>query len=376
MADDREPEDEPQVDINPAPPDGPRLAEAVREPGATSRAKALASWWKQTRIARTLQRYGMRYGGLMASGMALTTMLSLTAVLTVAITVFMAVLGGNAQLKASFIDALDQALPGILKTGSSSTGLLDPDSLVQSNASSITGIIALLVAAWSAITLVGNLAKAIQSMFGIVALPGNGVVRILRNALGAVCLGVCLVASSGLSIVMNIFGDWLNSALGISPGIGRIGLVATGLAISAVADVASLVLLVRLVAGIRVPRKDLRWGMAFFAVGSALLRQLGTSAVGAVDDALLASATAVITLILWINLLVRVLLYVCAWMANPPQSVAVGDPDAVHFTERPNFVTMSRPATLDWPHNAVTGEVQPVMAVRPEAPENQDPLPI
>lgn len=374
MTVDRGAGDDAPPDTNPGPPEGPGWSQAVRTKGATGRLKALVAWWQQTRIARTLQRYGARYGGLMASGMALTTMLSLTAVLTVAITVFMAVLGGNAQLKASFLNALDTALPGILKTDSKSTGLLDPNSLVQSNASSITGVIALLVAAWSAVTLVGNLAKSIQSMFGLVALPGNAVMRIVRNALGAAAMGICLVASSGLSIVVNIFRDWITRALGISPGVGRIGLIVSGLVISAVADAAMLVLLVRAVAGVRVPRKDLWWGVVLFAIGSGLLRQLGTTAVGAVDDALLASATAIITLILWINLLVRVLLYVCAWMANPPQGVPVNDPEAVHFRERPNFVTMSSPATLEWPHNAVTGEVQPVAVEK--VSQDQDPLPL
>lgn len=105
-----------------------------------------------------------------------------------------------------------------------------------------------------------------------------------------------------------------------------------------------------------------------FAVASAVLRQLGTRAVGSVRGPLLTSATAVLTLILWINLVMRVLLLVCAWMANPPRPVPVTTPDEVHFRDSPNFVTLSSPDTLDWPHQAVTGQVQPIP--QQETPED------
>ncbi|VEI02887.1 inner membrane protein YhjD [Acidipropionibacterium jensenii] len=372
MADDND--TAPQVDTNPAPPEGPDLREAIHTTGAADRVKALVAWWKQTRLARALARYGNCYGGLLSSGMALTTMLSLTAVLTVAITVFMAVLGGNDQLRTSFIESLNAALPGVLKTESNPSGLVNPNSLVQSNASSVTGVVALVIAAWSAVSLIGSLAQSIRSVFGLVALPENGLVKIGRNALGALGLGVGLLASAGLGIVVNVFGNWVNRMLHLGSGAGHILLVIATIAVSLVVDAAVLLLLVRFVAGVRVPKRDLVWGLALFAVASAVLRQLGTTAVGSVNGALLASATAVLTLILWINLVMRVLLLTCAWMANPPQAVAVNDPDAVHFTESPNFVTMSARHTLEWPHNAVTGGLQPVVR-EPDVPEDQDPLP-
>lgn len=376
MTVDRGPADRTRPDTNPAPPEAPGFPEALRTSGTISRAKALVAWWQQTRIARTLARYGARYGGLMSSGMALTTMLSITAVLTVAITVFMAALGSNAQLRNSFIETINQSLPGILKTSSNPSGMVSPDSLAQqSSVTSVTGIIALLVAAWSAVTLVGNLAKSIRSMFGLVALPENGLVTIGRNALGAVCLGIGVLASAGLGIAVGSFGGVVLRLLHIDGGIGRFGIGLAGYLVPMVVDAAVAFMLIRFSAGVRVPRRDLLWGLAIFAVAAGVLRELGTSAVGAVDDPALAAATGVITLILWINLQVRVLLTVSAWMANPPQQVPVTDADAVHFHETPNFVTMSAPATLAWPHNAVTGEVQPIV-VEKDTPENQDPLPI
>ncbi|WP_257478285.1 YihY/virulence factor BrkB family protein [Acidipropionibacterium jensenii] len=363
------------ADTGLAPPAAPPLKEALRAPGVKGRVTGLATWWKSTRLARALSRYGNANGGLLASGMALTTMLSLTAVLTVAITTFMAVLGRDDELRASFLNALNSALPGILKTSDNPGGLVSPDALIQSNTSSLTGIIALVIAAYSAISLLNSLTTSIQTMFGLVALPGNAVMKYVRSALGLLGLGIGLLATSGLGILVNVFGSWLNRALGLSPGVGRVSLLVGTQLVSLVIDAALVLMLVRFVARVRVPRRDLLWGLAMFAIASAVLRELGTTAVGSVNGAVLASATAVLTLILWINLGVRVLLLVCAWMANPPQPISVSDAAEVHFDRSPNFVTMSSPETLEWPHHAVTGEVQPV----PDSPgvisKAQDPLP-
>lgn len=337
----------------------PTLRTALATSGLMPRIQAVTRWWGGTRIARTLTRYGTRNGGLLSSGMALTTLLSLTAALTVGWTVFMAVLGGNDELRRAVTDSLNAAMPGLLRTESDPSGLVDPDSLTRSGAWSVTGVVALVVAAWSAISVVGAMAASVRAMFGLVSLPENGLLTLGRHAIGAVALAAGLVISAGLGVGANLAGTWAMESLGIDPGIGRTLLLVVSSLIPLMVDAAVLLLLIRVVAGARVPRRDLAWGLAMFAVASAVLRQLGTSAVGAVSGPLLATATTLITLVLWINLLVRVMLTICAWMANPPAAAPVTDAASVHFDERPNYVTMSVPSTLTWPRHPVTGEVQP-----------------
>ncbi len=346
--------------------DPPRsLRRALATPGLVPRIQALVAWWNGTRIARTLARYGARNGGLLSGGMALTTLLSLTAALTVGWTVFMAVLGGHEELRRAVIDALNTAMPGLLKTGSSGSGLVDPDALVESDAWSLTGVIALLVAAWSGISVVGSLAASIRSMFGVVSVPENGLLTILRNAVGAAGLAASLVVGAGLGLLTDVFGDWTMDRLGVSPGAGRPAISVGTHLLSLLVDAAVLLLLVRVVAGVRVPRADLLGGLLLFGVAAQVLQVLGTTAVGAVDSPILATATTVVTLVLWINLLVRVVLTVAAWMANPPQAVPLTASVTLHFRERPNFVTLSVPETLAWPHHPVTGELLPARAEDP-----------
>ncbi len=334
----------------------PTLREALGAPSLKEKGAALGAWWKDTRIARMLARYNGANGALLSSGMALTSLLSLTA----ALTVFMAVLGGNEQLRDAFFSAIGEAIPNLLKTDSDPSGLVDPDALRMSGAVSVTGVIALAVMAWSAIGVVGQLGASIRAMFAIRATPGNPVVQIARNGLGALGLGLSLVAGAGVGIAVDLAGDFVLGLLGLEPsGVSRTVLSWTGVALSLVVYALVSWLLIVVVARARPPKRDLVWGIVLIALASIVLRIAGTSAVGAAKGPLLATAATLVTLVLWINLQVRVVLTICAWIANPPSPGLPATAREVHFLETPNYVTRSVPATLAWPHNPVSGEIRP-----------------
>src|SRR5699024_2191580 len=123
----------------------------------------------------------------------------------------------------------------------------------------------------------------------------------------------------------------------------------------------------RFLAGVRPPRRDLLLGSLLAAIGSGVLRYLGTSAVGSVgDNPLLQSSAALATLLLWVNLIVRITLMAAAWIANPPARPVPDEEMITHEDETPNYVTLSRPGTLDWQHDPITGQVQ---AEEPPPPE-------
>ena len=133
----------------------PSLKTALQAPSLTAKGAALGEWWNQTRIARALARYNGANGPLLSSGMALTSLLSLTAALTVAVTAFMAVLGGNETMREALFSGIARTIPNLLKTDEDPSGLIDPESLVMSGAVSATGMIALAIMAWSAVSVVG-----------------------------------------------------------------------------------------------------------------------------------------------------------------------------------------------------------------------------
>ena len=337
---------------------GPSLPEALRTDGLVPKVQAVAGWWQRTRIARMLARYGKRNGGLLASGMALTALLSLTAAVTLGFTVFMAVLGGNDELRESVVKTVNEVLPGLVSDGEVD-GLIPIESLQASTATSVTSIIAFAVMLWSASGVIGSLATSVRSIFGVVATPQNFAIGILRNFAGVFGMGIALIATAALGVGVGMFGDWLFGTIGVNGTAGRIAIAAASMLVNFCVDAALVAFLVAVVAQVRVPRRDLWIGAFMAGIGSLVLREVGTTAVGSVKGPLLTTATTLVTLILWINLLVRIVLYICAWMANPPAPQPVRDAAEVHFHERPNFVTMSAPHTLSWAHHPVTGEVLP-----------------
>ncbi len=339
-------------------PFGPTLAEVWAADGLVAKVTAAGQWWQHCRVGRGLNRYSLKRGNLLAGGISFVALFSLTAGLVVGWTVFMAVLGGNADLKDSVLDAINDAMPGLLRQGDGS-GLIDPDSLVRNSPFTLTGIVALVLALLSASKVMTALKMSLWSMFGVVRLPDNAVMGKLRDFLGFLGLATGVILTAALGIVANALGSFILDAVSLDGAGARLILSGVSLLISFAVDMVLFAFLIRIVAGMRVPARDLWIGSAFFALGSGLIRWLGTSAVGAVDDPILATGAAVITLMLWINLVARIVLMVAAWIANPPFALMPKDVKHLHGADRPNYVTMSEPSTLEWPHHTMTGDVEP-----------------
>ncbi len=103
-------------------------AEASHEPSGL-RTRTRPAWparrpcsngLQRTRPLRANTRFGRAGGGVLTGGIAYSALFSVFAGLTLGWTVFMAVLGGNADLRAAVLDAIDANLPGLVKTGNGS----------------------------------------------------------------------------------------------------------------------------------------------------------------------------------------------------------------------------------------------------------------
>ena len=354
--------DQPVEVLAPRSPDapnlyGPTLQEVKEADGIVAKVMGLMDWYNHSRVGRGMRRYTLKRGNLLAGGVSYTSLFSIAAALTVGWTVFMYFLGGNDQLREAVLHALESAMPGLIDTGDG-TGMIDPDSLIQTNVWSVTGIVGLLVLVFSASKTMDALKMSLWSMFGIVRLPNSAVAIKIRDLFGFAILGIGVLATAALGIMMNTVGSWFIDLLNIEGVAGRILLNMATLLAAFVVDTLLVIALVRVTAGVRVPSRDLWIGAAVAGVGSAILRYLGTSAVGSVaDNPLLAASAALATLMLWVNLIVRLLLMVAAWMANPFYAEFPQDQKYVHGDSTPNYVTMTEPDTLDWPHNPLTGDI-------------------
>lgn len=338
---------------------------AEGRPTLGERLTALMTRWEHSRPGRGLARYAKSNGGLLAGGITYSALFSIFAALTIGYTVFMTVLGSNAELRETVLQSVDDALPGIIDTGSNG-GLVNPDTLLLDTALNPASIGAAAVLLWTAISVMGALKRSIRMMFGIVAPKESPVLTRVRDLGGFLILALAVVLTAALGIAAGAAGQWVLDAVGIEGTFASVALRVLGYAVALLVDAAVYVLLFRVLAGVHVPRRDLLIGAALGAVASTVLRLFGTTLVGGADDPLLATAAALITLLLWVNLLARVTLMIAAWTANPPAPPKPDDPGATNFDEHPNYVTLSVPRTLTWDYEATTGAVQADEASREE----------
>ncbi|HLR55440.1 MAG TPA: YihY/virulence factor BrkB family protein [Actinomycetales bacterium] len=291
---------------------------ATPDHSLAGRAKKLLAWYQNSRIARTLKRYSTGDGSVLAGGIAYAALFSVFAGLTIGWTVFMAVLGDNDTLREAVLQEIDNFAPGIVDTGDGQ-GVIKPEQLIRSQGFSIAGIIAVVVLAFSATRFVNATRVAVRSMFGMERLNESFVAAKLKDVTGLATFGLAVLGSAAASVVVGISTGWLLGLFGAQDtDAGRLLIKALGFVVVWVVDTITIVLVIRVVAAAKPPTFDLLVGSAGGAIGIGVLKVLGTSVVGGSSDPLMASFAAIITLLLWVNIMARVMLYTAAWIANPP----------------------------------------------------------
>ncbi|WP_423462119.1 YihY/virulence factor BrkB family protein [Promicromonospora sp. MS192] len=275
--------------------------------------------WEATRAARALDRFNTANGSVLSGGMAYAALFSLFAALAIGYTVFVRVLGGDAELRDAVLAQVDTWVPGLVDTGDG--GVLSPSDLVLSTGLSWTSVVAAVVLLWSATGFMGALRSSVRAMFGETDSAGNPVTERLRQLLGFVLLGAGVLVTAAASVAVSAAVPWLLEALGLDGGAVSFAVRAGGALVTLVLDAAVVAAVVRWVGGARPVRRDLVVGALAVGVVAGALRYLGTEVVAgaASRNALLASFAVVATILILVNLLARVLLMASAWMADPPQ---------------------------------------------------------
>ncbi|QCB94335.1 YihY/virulence factor BrkB family protein [Cellulomonas shaoxiangyii] len=328
----------------PDPVTAPRWAPGFR--GLVARGQALLAWWNHTRAGRTVARFGRTGGAVLSGGIAYAALFSVFAGLALGYTVFMALLGRNAELRATVLDTIASSLPGLLDTGDGK-GLLRPDQLELSTGLSVAGLVAVVVLVFTGIRAIAALRTGVQAMFGVYR-ADTLVVGKLRELGGFVGVGVAVLVTALVGLGVTTAADWLMGLVGWDDRSGIVVRV-LGVAVAFVMDATLFVLIVRALAGQAPPRRDLLGGAAIAAAGLGVVRLLGTTAVsGSVqDNPVLASFAVVAVLLLWVNLIARIVLLAAAWTADPPyvDPNAQADEDAAAAAAAAAASAASRPGS-------------------------------
>jgi membrane protein len=298
----------------------PRDAAPSTVSRATQRTRDVVEWWKDSRPGRATYRYLYARGALLCGGIAYSALFSLFAALTIGYTIFMQVLGGRQELMDAVFAELNELVPGLIAVDGS-PGVIQPEEdLLPDAGVSLTSIVAGVVLLFSVVSFMYHLRGAVRTMFGVSDVGQSALLARARALLGFFLLALTMLVSAVASITVTTLGNRVLSALGLAGGPAVL-VTGAGLLVSVLLDALLVVVVVTLLAGVPVRRRDLLVGSLTASVGFGVLRYLGSSFVAstASRNALLASFAVLVTLLLLVNFTARILLAVSAWMADPPR---------------------------------------------------------
>ncbi|KQW04038.1 hypothetical protein ASC66_16395 [Leifsonia sp. Root4] len=283
-------------------------------------------WWNtalalvmELKPVRAFTRYAESNAPLLAAGMSYQALFAVFAGVYLGFTLAGLWLAANPAVWDALIDLINGFIPGLLSTDGSDDALVDPDDIVQPLTLGISGLIALIGLVFTAIGWIGSTRGAVRQIF---RLPGDSTFFLLLQLkdLGlALALGIGLVIAAVVSVFSTSALGLLAESVGASTDSAAFGLLSQslGVLIIFVIDTLTLVVLFRVVAGIRI-RAGILWRGALLGGGAMTALQLlgGTLLGGAANNPLLASFTALIGVLIWFNLISQLILIVAAWVAT------------------------------------------------------------
>jgi len=281
------------------------------------RAKSLWEWAQTTRPWRAWSRFTDVGGNVLAAGMSYQAVFAVFAALWVGFSIFGIWLRSRPEILDSLIDQLNRFVPGLLGDGDSA--LVSIDALLSAGFSGWTGIIAGASLTWVALTWFTGTRRAIRIIFGLeVNQYRNALLLKLRDFVLAVCFMVALLISAALTVASTNITELVLGWIGADPSnwlLSGIG-VTLRYAVLYVFDVFVLLGIHWLLAEVHVGRWHLIRGCALGGIALFALKLVGTLLLGgATRNPLLATFVVFVGLMIWFNLVCRVLLLTASWIA-------------------------------------------------------------
>lgn len=274
---------------------------------------------KRSRVWRSWTRYTDSRGDLLAGGVAYYAFFSIFPAIALAFTIFGIVLHDRPELLEEIRQSVDAALPGFVRDGDK--GII-PIEAPSAAALSWTGAVGVLGLLWAGLGWLGALRTGIRVIFDAPGNPGNFVTAKLRDLGVLLVLGVAIVVSAAVTGVAGTAAQWVADQLGLG-GQGWI-LKLVSIVVGVLLDGGIILVMLRMLSGVGVPWRGLWRGAVVGGLGMTVLKVVGTSLLGAMNNPLFASIALVVGLLVWLNLMSRVVLLSAAWAANDLDDSADG----------------------------------------------------
>jgi membrane protein len=268
---------------------------------------------------RAWERFSRARGTVLAGGLTYAAFFSLFPALAVGFSVFGLFLGGDPELQARVVDAVNDAFgTPIIKVADSDEGIVTLSSLTDGSTLSITGIVALVGLLFTGLGWLGAMREGIRAMFGQGPAEGNVVVNKARDLMVLVAVGLLVLASAGTGLAVSSAAGGVLRAVGLEgSGFGEVVLGVLSAVVLLFVDAAVLVLLFRVLAGVHLPPEDLRDSALAGAAALGVLKVFAGVLLGRLtDNRFLATFAVALGLLIWLNLMSRVTLLSAAWAAQ------------------------------------------------------------
>lgn len=295
----------------------PPLPKPSPQAGVRGWVAALASWLMATRPVRAILHWFNRRGTTLAGGMAYSGLFSIFAVMLVFFSVAGIVLANNHALMMTIIDAISNAVPGLI----GKDGVIPTSAILNidpTNSLTIAGAIALLSAIWTALNFLNGTRHSIRAMFNLpIQINRNFAVMKLVDLGLMVLFGIGFVISLSLTAVSAGFIHWLlEDALAINlSGMVYGSIRVASILITLGFDSMVIAAMLRVLSEVRVPRKSLWSGALLGGTLVSILKLLGTLVVGSASrNPLVATFAALLAVLIFINFLCMVLLLTASWV--------------------------------------------------------------
>ena len=267
-------------------------------------------------LVRTYQHYQRENGDRLAAAVTFSWFLSLFPIVLIGVYVTSLVLGDDAgrQVTKGLDDYLGRATAGAL-------------GHVVQNSAGEAGVIGLVGVLFAGLGWIQMLRGAVRSIWGEADTPGNLVTRKVADVLALLGLFGVIAASVGLTYFVTQARDTVLDALGLADtaGVGLLTVV-LGYAVSLVVDLLVFLYLFRGLARVRSTVVQALRGGVFGALGFELLKYFGAYYVKHTTtkgEATYGTFAVVVGLLLFLNLVSRLVLYTAAFTVTASYDVPV-----------------------------------------------------
>lgn len=290
---------------------------------------AMESFWVVRRrrpafdhLVRAYERFSDERGTQLAASVTYFAFLSFFPLLALAF----AIAGYLAEFHVAARDYMEQAVTNVLPGIS---GELPIDAIAEARVG--TGVLGVFGLLYAGLAAVASLRQALHVIWlKSVAENPNFFVAKLVDTVVMVVLGTAMLASVALTSVLQTGTRWLLGRVGLDEvGLLVVATRLVGLAVAiAVSMLVFLVLFSRL-SGSGRPWRLLWRGALLAAVGFEILKALGATLIaGTLGNPVYASFAVLVGLLVWINIVMRMVLFAAAWTATwlpvaPPYPGAV-----------------------------------------------------